>query len=86
MSHAEVAKILSEGLGRNVGFQDIAPEVLKGELLKAQLPADYVEMLLFILQKLKEGYSAGKTENVKQILGREPRNFANYLKDNKANY
>jgi uncharacterized protein YbjT (DUF2867 family) len=86
ITHAQVANLISEELGKRISFQDITPEAMRTSLLQAQLPADYTEMLLFILGILKAGHAAAINDNVQMILGHKPRNFATYIRDFKAQY
>ena len=78
LTHAEVAKILSKTLGRDVKYEDIDPAVLRQGLLAAKLPADYVEFLLVILGFLEQGYAERTTTAVRDLLGREPIAFERY--------
>jgi hypothetical protein len=57
---------------------------LRGGLLQAGLPADYVEFLLLILGYFKAGYSERTTDAVQTVLGRAPRTLAQYAKDYRA--
>ncbi len=86
LTHGEVAAIIAKEIGKPVSFTDADPEELKKVLLGAGLPADYVDFLLLILGFLKAGYSAVTTSAVKDILGREPGNFARYAKDYRASW
>ena len=84
LTHAEVAAILSKETGRQIGYQDIDPDVLRKGLLAGGVPADYTEFLLVILDFLKQGYAERTTNEVKNLLGREPIGFARYAKDSRA--
>lgn len=86
IDHAEVAKHLSAATGNEITYEDIAPEVLKSGLLKAGLPADYVDFLILIFGYLKAGYSSAVTGEVRKIIGREPRAFETYAKEAKASW
>jgi uncharacterized protein YbjT (DUF2867 family) len=86
LTHADVATLISKEIGKPVAFTDVEPEELKGVLLGAGLPADYVDFLLLILGFLKAGYSAATTSAVKDILGREPIDFKTYAKDFAGNW
>lgn len=83
LDHDEVAREISKATGKNVVYQEIEPEVLKNGFLAHGVPQDYADFLIMILGFLKEGYAARTTDNVKQILGREPRKFNQYAQDHK---
>ena len=79
LDHDEVAKLISEGSGKKVAYQEITPDEFRKGLLGAGLPADYAEVLVRIIGFLREGYSSAITTSVKDILGREPRSFKEYV-------
>ncbi|MFN4152647.1 MAG: nucleoside-diphosphate sugar epimerase, partial [Candidatus Sericytochromatia bacterium] len=82
----EVASIISEVTGKNIGYQDITPEEMREGLLGAGLPADYTEFLLIILSFFKLGYSSAITNSVKEITGKDPISFRKYAEDYKASW
>ncbi len=86
VTHAEAAAAISSATGLSVRYQDIEPKVLKDGLLSAGLPADYVDFMILIFGFLKEGYSAGLTSSVKDILGREPHSLTQYVQDYKKSW
>jgi uncharacterized protein YbjT (DUF2867 family) len=81
LDHHQVAELLSRVTEKPIRFRDITPEELRSQLLAAQLPGPYVEMLLTILGYFKLGYSARITDAVSTITGRAPIRFAQYAKD-----
>ncbi len=84
LDHDAVAAVLSKATGKAIAFQDIAPEVLRGGLLQAGLPADYAAFLLLILGYFKAGYAERTTDAVQSILGRAPRTLEQYAHDYRA--
>ncbi len=81
ITHAQVAKAISEASGKTIAYQNAAPDELKKGLLAAGLSAAYVDFLLLIFGYLKAGYNAQVTDDVKTILGRAPTGFQNYVQD-----
>lgn len=86
LTHAEVATILSETLGRAIRFEDITTDAMRPGLLAAGLPPDYAEFLLVILGYLKAGYAERITDAVQAITGQAPRRFAEYARDYRGAY
>jgi len=84
LTHAEVAEILSKETGRAIAYQDVDPDVLRKGLLAGGVPADYTEFILVILDFLKQGYAERTTNEVRNLLGREPIRFAKYAKDSRS--
>lgn len=81
LDHHQVAKAISEVTGREITYQEIAPEELKKGLLGAGLNEPYSDFLLLILSFVKAGYNSSVNSEVKKILGREPYTFLKYAKD-----
>jgi len=86
LNHDEVAQVLSRETGRTITFADIPPDVLRGGLLQAGVPAPYAEFLLLILGYFKAGYSERTTDAVQTILGRAPRTLEAYAHDYRASW
>lgn len=84
LDHSEVAGRISKATGAKITYEDIAPDSLKQSLLRAGLPADYVDFMLLIFGFLRQGYNAAITGDVKKILGRDPQKFQAYADQAKA--
>lgn len=83
IDHDEAAKALSDVAGRKITYEEIAPETLKGGLLAAGLPADYVDFMLLIFGFLRDGYNARTTDSVREITGTAPRDVTTYAEANR---
>jgi uncharacterized protein YbjT (DUF2867 family) len=86
LDHDQVAEEISKVSGRQIAYIDIEPAELKKGLIAAGLPVDYSDFLLLILSFLKAGYNSGVNDNVKEILGHDPRPFAQYVKENQQSF
>jgi uncharacterized protein YbjT (DUF2867 family) len=84
LTHADVARLLSQETGRDIRYEDIDPAVLRKGLLAGGVPADYAEFLLVILGFLKQGYAERTTDAVEKLLGRKPIAFTQYARDERA--
>ena len=84
LDHAEVATLLSRATGRTITYVDVPSDAMRGPLLAAGLPADYVEFLLLILGFFKAGYSERTTDAVQRITGQAPRRFEAYAQEHRA--
>lgn len=81
LTNNEIAQILSEVLGRDIRYVNLAPEQLKQALLSAGLPEWSADALLDLQRLYREGKAAAVTEDVERILGRKPTSFAEFLAD-----
>lgn len=86
LDHAEVAAILTQTTGKQIGFTDITPEAMLQGLMGAGLPQDYAEFLVLILGYFKAGYSERTTDAVQQITGQAPRTIEQYARDYRASW
>jgi uncharacterized protein YbjT (DUF2867 family) len=83
LPNSEVAKILSEALGRGIRFVNLEPPQLKSALLAAGAGEWSANALVDLQRLYREGGAATVTADVKQILGRSPRSFAEFAKENR---
>jgi uncharacterized protein YbjT (DUF2867 family) len=81
LTHAQAAALIGETIGKPVGFDDITPDAMRSILLGVGLPADYTELLLVILDYLKQGAAERTTDAVQTITGKAPIRFAQYVQD-----
>lgn len=86
LDHDEVATILTQTTGRQIGFTDISPDAMLQPLMGAGLPADYAAYLILILGYFKAGYAERTTNAVQQITGHAPRSIEQYAKDHRASW
>ena len=82
LDHDEVARILSKASGREIAYEEIAPETLRRGLVAGGVPADYADFLVAILGFLAQGYAERTTGEVRRLIGREPIAFEQYARDN----
>jgi uncharacterized protein YbjT (DUF2867 family) len=81
LTHAQAAALIGEAVDKPITFDDITPDAMRGILLGAGLPADYTEVLLTILDYLKQGAAERTTDAVQTITGKSPIRFAQYAQD-----
>lgn len=84
--HAQVADAISKATGRKIRYAENSPQEFKGNLLAAGLPEDYADFLVLIFGFLKEGYSSGVNNHVKDITGQQPRSLKQYVDDFKDSW
>ncbi|MFE0138295.1 NAD(P)H-binding protein [Streptomyces sp. NPDC059037] len=80
MTFAEAVAELAEASGRPMRFEDITPDAYVAELTAADVPTDAARALADVLSWLSEGHNATPTTGVRDVLGREPRDFSAYAK------
>jgi len=83
LTNSEIARILSDALGREIRFINLPPAQLKQALLSAGVPEWSADALLDLQRLYREGKAATVTREVEQILGRKPISFAQFSRDYK---
>lgn len=78
LSGEEVAAILSLVVGREISYVDVPAEAARQAMEAHQLPAWMVGSLLELQDISKAGYASGITEDLPQILGRQPYSFHDF--------
>ncbi|MBV8051287.1 MAG: NmrA family NAD(P)-binding protein, partial [Acidobacteriaceae bacterium] len=81
LSNSEVARILSEVLGREVRYVDLPPAQFRQALVSAGVPDWSADALLDLQRLYREGKAAAVTNDVEQILGRKPIRFSEFARD-----
>src|SRR5271157_1822139 len=83
LTNREIAQILSDKLGREIRYINLPPAQLKDVLLSAGVPEWNADALLDLQRLYREGKAATVSQDVEQILGRKPINFAQFSRDYK---
>jgi uncharacterized protein YbjT (DUF2867 family) len=84
LKNAELARILSDALGREIRYVNLAPAQLREALVSAGVPEWNADALLDLQRLYREGKAATVTREVEQILGRKPISFAEFARDYRA--
>lgn len=81
LTHAEVARVVSEALGREITYVDVAPDAWIQGATRAGLPADYAQMLAGLLQVIADGHGARPGDAVRQVTGHAPRSLTEFARE-----
>jgi uncharacterized protein YbjT (DUF2867 family) len=84
LSYAEAAETLSGVLGKTITYQHMEPDSFIAMLAGAGVPQDYAAFVTSLFHPVREGWSAGITDHVKQLTGRAPHALRDYAEHNKA--
>ncbi len=83
ISHREIAEKLSGVLGRPVEHVEVSFEDARGGMLDMGMPEWLADALLELFEVRQAGYTAGVTNTVVEITGREPRGYEEFARDYK---
>jgi uncharacterized protein YbjT (DUF2867 family) len=84
ITHFEVAAMISNAVGRKITYANPSNSDYKAHLFRMGYSADYVEVMGGIYFPVRMGWAGGLTDEFEQLMGRKPRNFADFARDNAA--
>ena len=80
LTMAQVAAEISEASGREVRYVPVSLEQHAAEAAEHGVPPEFVELLTYLFAEVVDGRNAATTDGVRQALGREPRDFGDYVR------
>jgi uncharacterized protein YbjT (DUF2867 family) len=83
LNHAEIAEKLSRALGRIIRYVDLPPDQFAAQLVAQGLPESFAADVAFLFVRLGTGLAAEVTPAVRELTGRDPRSFDQFLADDR---
>ncbi|MEA1842037.1 MULTISPECIES: SDR family oxidoreductase [Agrobacterium] len=84
LSYGEAAAIISQAIGKPVGYSAVSDDVFIGILTGAGVPKDYATFLASIFYPVREGLTSAVTGDVETLTGHAPRSLETYVADHVA--
>lgn len=84
MTLADVARDLSEAIGRPIRFEPVPHEAFVAGVAESGAPKDVVWLLDYLFATVLDGRNAHLSDGVERALGRAPKDFADYARDTAA--
>ena len=81
LTFAEAVDEIARATGRDLRYTRIGVDELAAGLAEAQVPDDYIGLLRYMFGEVLDGRNANVTDGVQRALGREPRDFADFVRD-----
>ncbi|MFG1785054.1 NmrA family transcriptional regulator [Rhodococcus oryzae] len=78
ITFAEAVGTIATAAGRTIDYVQVPAEDFAAGLAAEQVPADVVELLMYLFTTVLDGRNAEPGDGVRRALGREPRDFAEY--------
>ncbi|MFG2877687.1 NAD(P)H-binding protein [Streptomyces sp. NPDC048337] len=78
---AEAVEEISRVTGREIEYVPVTHEEYVAELVGYEVPADYALFVADLVGQIRDNRNAEPTGTVRRVLGREPRDFADFVKD-----
>jgi uncharacterized protein YbjT (DUF2867 family) len=84
LTFGEATARIAEAIGREVRYVPVSPEQYESALVDHDVPADYAKSLTELFTRVLDGRNAHLGDGVQRALGREPRDFADYVRNTAA--
>ncbi|HBT67198.1 MAG TPA: NAD(P)-dependent oxidoreductase [Agrobacterium sp.] len=81
IGYGEAAAIISQAIGKPVGYSAVSDEAFIAILTGAGVPKDYASFLASIFHPVREGWTSAVTGDVETLTGRAPRSLETYVGD-----
>ena len=81
LTFAQAVTEISEATGREIRYVPISVEDFASALRAEQVPPEDVELLAYLFTEVLDGRNARLADGVQRALGREPRDFSQYVRD-----
>ncbi|MFM9380368.1 NAD(P)H-binding protein [Pseudomonas sp. UV AK001] len=80
LTFAEAIQEIGSATGRDIKFIQVPPESYRKELEIAQLPAPWIDLVLYLFTTVLDGRNTAVVDGVRQALGRPANNFSAYAR------
>ncbi|MDF9868615.1 uncharacterized protein YbjT (DUF2867 family) [Streptomyces pratensis] len=80
MSFADAVAQIADATGRDIHYTPLSPEEYAAEQRAHGVPEEWVELTIDLYTQIRTGTLASVTDDVEKVLGRPPRNFAQYAR------
>ena len=84
LTFAEAVREIAEAAGREIRFVSVTTEQYASVLAEDGVPEEVVSQLVYLFTEVLDGRNAHVTNGVQRVLGREPRDFADYVRHTAA--
>ena len=79
LTFAEVVEEIASATSRKVQYKKISHQVFAAALAEQGVPADAVALMTYLFTTVLDGRNAHLTDGVQRALGRQPRDFTEYV-------
>lgn len=78
LTFADAIAEIAKAAGRPIGYLQVSPDDFAAGLGQAGVPADVIELLVYLFTTVLDGRNAHLSDGVQRALGRPPRDFSSY--------
>ena len=80
LTFAEAAAEIARATGREVAYVPVTVDEFAAEAAKQGVPEEFVSVLRHLFTEVNDGRNANVTDGVRQVLGREPKDFSQFAR------
>ena len=84
LTFADAAAEIAAATGRELSYTPVSLEQHEVELAEHGVEPEVIELLTYLFKEVVDGRNADTTDGVRQALGREPRDFSDYVRETAA--
>ncbi|OCP17481.1 MULTISPECIES: NAD(P)H-binding protein [unclassified Ensifer] len=84
MTFAQAVAEIAAAANRRIAYQSVPVADFTAQLRADGLPDDYVELIRYLFTSVLDGRNSQLTSDVERVLGRKPRDFADYARETAA--
>lgn len=78
LTHDQIAAELSKAAGREIRYQPISTDEFRAAMAELAVPAEYIDLLVYLFKVTVSGVNAEPTGDVERVLGRPPKTFSEF--------
>lgn len=80
LTFADAVAEIARATDRDIGFVAVPPDAYRQALEQEQLPAELVDLVLYLFTTVLDGRNTPVTDGVQRALGRAARDFSDYVR------
>ena len=80
LTFAEAVDEIARETGRDISFVAVPPDAYREALEQAQLPAELIDLVLYLFTTVLDGRNTPLADGVQRALGRPARDFSDYVR------
>jgi uncharacterized protein YbjT (DUF2867 family) len=84
LTFEQAVREIAQGTGREIRFTPVSAEAYAAVLTKQNVPNELVTFLSYLFGEVLDGRNTHVTDGVQRALGREPKDFSDYVRETAA--
>ena len=80
LTFAAAIEEIGRATGREIRYLTITPEAYRAALVEAHVPADVIDLMLYLFGTVLDGRNEPVADGVQRALDRQPRDFKEYVR------